>query len=145
MSSISQLEQMLRSIRTQALPAVREGQPRPVRAAEDPKTTNQQVQPGAAAFVAGRVRAIQPDDPQRRRRAFRVFLEGTLLNLFGPDAMLDPAFLAMVEQVQDAMQANASLATPIERLIDHLLSTATNGKALADLEAAFASRPDKNA
>lgn len=145
MSSISQLQQMLRSIRTQALPAVREGQPRPARAAEDLSTRGSQVQPGAAAFVAVRIRAIQPDDPQRRRRVFRAFLEGSLLNLFGPDATLDPAFQAMVDQVQEAMQANAGLAAPIEQLVDHLLTAASNGKPFADLEAAFASRPDQAA
>ena len=68
-----------------------------------------------AAIVASRVAAIDPDDPGRRRKAFRVFLESVLLAELGGDTLInDPGFYRLVDDVQLRMEADADLARSID-------------------------------
>lgn len=81
------------------------------------------------ALVAQRVGAIPADDPQRRPKAFRVFLETALLHQLGAGLIHDAAFPQMVEAVQARMQQDAQLAAAVEALASHLLGATAAGPA----------------
>lgn len=63
-----------------------------------------------ATVVAQRIRCIAPDDPQRERKAFRIFLETVLLSELGQELVGDPAFARMVDHVQSQMEGDPELA-----------------------------------
>ena len=79
-------------------------------------------------YLAGRLKTIDPDDAQRRSRAFRYFLESTLLSELGSDLLNDPAFYQLVDQVQAAMQANPTLADAIAAAGEYLLDNVSPAK-----------------
>lgn len=91
-----------------------------LRRRQDPKTAtgrrqppvagSAQPQPDLAALVAQRVRSISADDPQRERKAFRIFLETVLLSELGQQLVGDPAFVLMVDHVQEQMESDPELA-----------------------------------
>jgi hypothetical protein len=74
------------------------------------------------AVIARRVQAIEPDDPDRRRKAFRVFLESVLLAELGEALINDPGFYQLVDQVQTRMQTDADLARAMDEAADLLLA-----------------------
>lgn len=77
-----------------------------------------------AAALARRVAGIAPDDPLRRRKALRVFLESLLLDEWGSQLINDPGFHQLVSKVQDELEANPSMQPLIEEVVDRLLDTA---------------------
>ncbi len=66
--------------------------------------------PDLASVVAQRIRSISPDDPQRERKAMRMFLEAVLLAELGQNLVADPAFAVMVDHVQQQMESDPGLA-----------------------------------
>lgn len=74
--------------------------------------------------MARRVAGIAPDDPLRRRKALRVFLESLLLDEWGSQLINDPGFHQLVSKVQDELEANPSMQPLIEEVVDRLLDTA---------------------
>ena len=62
-----------------------------------------------AAVVAQRIRAIPRDDPERERKAFRLFLETVLLSELGQSLVNDPSFAVMVAHVQAQMESDPKL------------------------------------
>ncbi len=66
--------------------------------------------PDLASIVAQRIRSLQTDDPQRERKAFRIFLETVLLSELGQQLVADPAFVLMVDHVQSQMESDPDLA-----------------------------------
>lgn len=76
------------------------------------------------AQVARSVVAIAPTDPDRRRKAFRVYLQATLARECGIEHFDDPAFQDLVARVQDAMEADPRLRRAIESAGDMLLESA---------------------
>lgn len=75
-----------------------------------------------AGLISRRVRSIDPDDPQRARKAFRVFLESVLLSELGGELINDPGFYQMVDHVQNQMEADPHLAHAIQEAAAVLLS-----------------------
>ncbi|MFZ6747278.1 hypothetical protein ACO0LC_29050 [Undibacterium sp. JH2W] len=73
-------------------------------------------------LIVKRVAGIPLEDPQRRRKAFRVFLESVLLDELGERLIADPRFFKMVEDIQNQMQTDPELATMIEKATDMLLT-----------------------
>lgn len=73
-------------------------------------------------LVQVRIRQISRDDPQRGRKAFRVFLEAVLLSTLGEELVADPQFHQMVDDVQRAMEAQPSCAQLIDEAIGQLLA-----------------------
>ncbi|MWL90512.1 class I SAM-dependent methyltransferase [Cupriavidus sp. SW-Y-13] len=71
-------------------------------------------EPDLASVIARRVAAIDPDDPERRRKAFRVFLESVLLAEFGESLMNDARFYQLVEDVHLQMESEPEVAAAIE-------------------------------
>ena len=77
---------------------------------------------GVPGAVLQRIAAIAPDDPDRKRKAVRVFLESTLLQEFGARLVHDPSFPSLVEAVQKQMDEDDRLARAAARLGELLLS-----------------------
>lgn len=71
--------------------------------------------------LAQRIGAIARDDPQRKQKAFRVFLETALLQELGAGLIHDASFALMVEAVQLRMQGDAQLASAAQELARYLL------------------------
>lgn len=79
---------------------------------------------GAAAIQARRIAALDPADPDRRRKAVRVFLEGELARSFGAAVLNDPSFPNLLDAVQDQMQQDAQAAAAVHALGEWLLAGA---------------------
>ena len=75
-----------------------------------------------ATLIELRISQINPDDPQRGRKAFRVFLEVVLLSQFGEQMVNDPKFHQLVDDVQAAMEADPVSGPMVGSAIAHLLS-----------------------
>jgi hypothetical protein len=75
-----------------------------------------------AGLIGVRVRQIKRDDPDRGRKAFRVFLEAVLLSHFGPDLVNDPRFYQLVDDVQNAIEANPACQPLVGDAMAHLLN-----------------------
>jgi hypothetical protein len=90
------------------------------------KTAPAQAQTAHAANSAAteRIKSIAADDPDRRRKAVRVYLEGQIAREFGDALLNDPSFPTMLDAVQDQMQADAPTAAAVDALGDLLLSGA---------------------
>ena len=89
-------------------------------------------QPGATKapasngpVLAQRLQAIAPQDPERRRKAVRIYLESELAREFGPALLNDPAFPQLLDAVQQQMQADGQTAAAVDALGDLLLAGET--------------------
>jgi len=78
-------------------------------------------EPDLAALLASRVKALDPDDPKRRSKALRLFIEHTLMAEFGSNLICDPGFFRMVDQVVAQMTSAAELSQHIDEAVEHLL------------------------
>jgi hypothetical protein len=76
-----------------------------------------------AALIDLRVRQIGRDDPQRGRKAFRVFLEAVLLSHLGEQLANDARFYQLLDDVQGALEADPAANAMVASAIAHLLST----------------------
>ncbi len=74
------------------------------------------------ALIEMRVRQIGRDDPQRGRKAFRVFLEAVLLSHLGEGLVNDPRFYQLVDDIQLAMEADPACGALVTRAIEQLLA-----------------------
>lgn len=73
-------------------------------------------------LIEQRVRQIGRDDPQRGRKAFRVFLEAVLLSHFGEELIGDPKFHQLVEDIQSVMEADEKCKALVDSAVQQLLS-----------------------
>lgn len=80
--------------------------------------------PGSEGWIDHRVRQIAPDDRHRRRRAFRVFLEGVLIKEFGASLLEDPAFPELIDKVISQMELDAELVQAMECAGEDLVTRA---------------------
>lgn len=76
-------------------------------------------------LVSQRAQAIDPCDPDRNRKAFRVFLESVLLGELGMELINDPTFYRLVDEVQHIMESDAVLGSQIEEAGKLLLAPRT--------------------
>lgn len=132
MSSIPPIDRIVQSIRSQALQG--RGRLAVPHKAQEGQRRNRPSTSNAAMCLVRRIREIRPDDPQRRRRAFRSFLEGSLVDLFGPGAVTDSSYQRVLDRVEDAMSSNPDVSAAVGRVADILLDAArTDDAALAAL------------
>jgi hypothetical protein len=75
-------------------------------------------------LVARSVAAVSPEDPQKRRKAFRIFLEAGLAREFGIKDTKGSEFQNLLNQVNDAMLADPRIVAAIERAGEMLLRSA---------------------
>jgi hypothetical protein len=80
-----------------------------------------------AAKVALRLRAIDPQDPDRDSKAARIYLESVLLAELGPGLANDPAFALMVDDVHAQMAGDPPLARALAEAAALLLERAAGG------------------
>jgi hypothetical protein len=73
------------------------------------------------ASIARRVAAIDRNDTQRRRKAFRVFLESVLLDEWGEQLIGDPGFHRLVDDIQMQMEADSGLSRLMDEAADRML------------------------
>lgn len=78
------------------------------------------------SWVAQRVAALTPDDPQRRRKVFRIFLESVLALEFGPQLIGDNDFDQLVEKVLVHMESDSELNTMMNEAALALLEAPLN-------------------
>jgi hypothetical protein len=78
-------------------------------------------------LILRRVLAIGLDDPDRRRKAFRIFLESVLSDELGRELINDPAFHRIVDDVQTTMERDAALRPALEKAGEFLLESAQRG------------------
>jgi hypothetical protein len=71
--------------------------------------------------LARNIAAINKDDPQRNRNVFRAYLQSVLLQEFGTTLANDPAFGALLDRIQDAMEADPALRQSMEQASNLLL------------------------
>lgn len=79
-------------------------------------------QANLGSLIELRVRQIGRDDPNRGRKAFRVFLEAVLLSQFGEGLVNDPRFFQLVDDVYLAMEADSDCRALVTRAIEQLLA-----------------------
>lgn len=77
-----------------------------------------------ASVAADRIRGINPDDPERSRKAIRIFLESVLLAELGPTLAGDPQFAHMVDHVQQQLDSTPELALAAKQAAETLLKSA---------------------
>lgn len=76
------------------------------------------------AWVTQQVRHLSPDDPRRRRKAFRFFLEAVLGQEFGPELAGSASFSDLVGQVLARMESDDELTTAMDEAGEQLLAQA---------------------
>ena len=77
-----------------------------------------------ASLAAQRLRAVDPSDPERSRKATRIYLECVMLAELGPNLANDPAFPLMVDAVHEQMRGEPQLAQALEEAAAILLDSA---------------------
>ena len=121
-SSIGNVGDLVAVIQAQlaARPAVAK---RPAKGGRAPaRGSARYAQENLARLIAVRVQQIGRDDPQRGRKAFRVFLEAVLLSHFGEALVNDPRFFQLVDDVQVALEADQACRLLVASAIEQLLS-----------------------
>lgn len=120
MTAINSVQQIVASIRAEMAQRVAVGDS----AAPVAARRRARGKPAAAAssgMISERVKALDPADPQRGRKAFRIFLESVLLNELGQELINDSAFYQMVDQVQQTMEQDEKIAAAIDKAVASLL------------------------
>jgi hypothetical protein len=121
MSSINKVDQIVAVIRQQLARAERQERGTPGRNAPAAPPA-QAARPDVLAVLGQRIRAIDRDDPDRGRKAFRLFLESVLLAELGDSLLSDPQFYRLVDEVQRQMESDPRLSASIDEAIEGLLA-----------------------
>jgi hypothetical protein len=103
----------------------RQGGPRAAASREDAAPAEREAD--LPAVVARRIRAIPQDDPDRERKALRLFLETVLLSELGESLVNDPSFGVMVDHVQSQMESDPQLREASLAAARMLLKSADGG------------------
>jgi hypothetical protein len=77
-----------------------------------------------AARIAQAIALIRPEDPLRRRKAFRAFLESGLAREFGIADPTSASFQHLVNTVEAGMLADPAISDAVDKAGDMLLSSA---------------------
>jgi hypothetical protein len=83
-----------------------------------------QTESDLAITLLARIAAIDPDDPQRERKAFDLFLESILISEFGDALCNDPAFYDMAEKIHTQMEADQDVVQHMQMASRMLLERA---------------------
>lgn len=78
--------------------------------------------PDLASVVAQRIHALAKDDPDRKRKALRIYLESLLLEQLGSGLVRDSSFGDMVDAVQSQMEADREIAAAADALSEILIA-----------------------
>lgn len=75
-------------------------------------------------YIASQSKIISADDPERRRKTFRIFIESLLIKELGGEVATDAGFTVLVDQVISEMESNNELRPKIEQAVDLILAPA---------------------
>lgn len=118
------VQQIVAAIRAEMAGRVPAGTPRKPTDAKPARRP----QARTGSLIAERVRALDPADPERGRKAFRIFLESVLLAELGEELINDHAFYELVDRVQRTMEASPQIATAVSKAVARLLEPAAPPK-----------------
>jgi hypothetical protein len=125
MTSITKVDQIVAVIRQQLSRVERaDSRIREQPAASRPPGGARAASQDLFALLGQRMRSIDRNDPDRGRKAFRLFLESVLLAELGESLMNDPQFYRLVDDVQRQMESDPRVAASIGEAIGQLLSGA---------------------
>jgi len=117
MTSISSVQQIVATIRSGM------GGPVPAKTGRKTRTDSTgQEQTGMGRLITERIKSLDPEDPKRGRKAFRIFLESVLLSELGEGLINDPQFYQMVDKIQDTMERDPRILAAIEQATAALLN-----------------------
>ncbi|MCY0915661.1 hypothetical protein [Massilia antarctica] len=121
-SSIGSVSQLVAVIRSQLAPRVELSGQKTARpsARGTPRRAGASARERLESSIGMRINGIERDDPQRGRKAFRIFLESILLSHLGEHLINDPRFYQLVDDVQGTMEADAELGAMVDKAIAHL-------------------------
>lgn len=122
MTSVDNVQQIVAVIRQQLSKVASSDKRALGRGAVRSGTDSHAARPDLFTLVGQRVKAIDPDDPQRGRKAFRVFLESVLVAELDESLINDPQFYRVVDDVQRQMEADPQVAASIDAAIRHLMA-----------------------
>ena len=70
--------------------------------------------------IQERVKAIEPDNPDRRRRARRIFLESVLAWEFGDELLLDSRLDRLIDNIQQTFESDPEIDAQLGDVISSL-------------------------
>ena len=124
MPNIDSTSRFLSQIREQVSAAALQARTAQVQPPGSARSARASPRPTPQRVILQRVRTIDRDDPDRRKKAFRIFLESILADELGKDLLNDPAYHRIVEDVYGTMAGNAHLAPAINKAGEYLLQSA---------------------
>lgn len=80
--------------------------------------------PHVQAHLLRRLKSLDAADPDRRRKAFRMFMEAALVRELGEALQADPQFPGLVDQVLQRMEDDPELQAASLEAAEHLLEEA---------------------
>jgi hypothetical protein len=117
-NSLSGLTELLRKRIAAAATAKRDGSG-PVQRG-DTRREESLERPGIDALrnrVAEAIGAIDPDDPAKKHKALRLFIESTLLWQLGSAILNDPSFSDLVTDVQNTLEGDPAVYEQLSALM----------------------------
>jgi hypothetical protein len=85
-------------------------------------TPKQRKDSGLSALIGQRLTSLSHDDPERGRKAFRIFLESVLINELGDAMVNDPEFYELIDKVHCQMEESPQIAAAMKEAVALLLS-----------------------
>jgi hypothetical protein len=128
MSGVDSIQQIVATIRAQVAADIGTRHPnvplKNVNQRQSGKVDNSSSnQSQMGALIGKRVQALNKDDPKRRNKIFRIFLESIFIAEFGEALINDPEFYVMVDDIQKKMEHDPGLSDTINSAISMLLDT----------------------
>jgi hypothetical protein len=114
----NQINALVRTVLARRQKTLAAGKSRNTR--EQPDATRQRSS-GLEQLLLRRIHAVAADDPDRRQKVFRAFLEANLLAEFGEQLANAPEFAQMVSEVQAQMEGDPRLASAIDEVVKTML------------------------
>ncbi len=123
MTTISPYSQLLAAIRAQRQGASSSAASasRMRRAGESRALVGGEPAQGAIAALSSRVMALRGDDPLRRHKALRMFVEASLLDGFGAAHVSAPDFQELVDRTTLTLEAEPELQPLLKEALQELL------------------------
>jgi hypothetical protein len=114
MARIDASQQLAAAVQAQLTAARQRGTPRQQ---AGPRTEGTRRGPYAvSAAMTQRIQAIAEDDPDRPRKAVRIYLESEFAREFGASLLNDPEFAEMLDAVQQRLEDDAQTAGAVQAL-----------------------------
>lgn len=131
MSGIDNVQHIVATIRAEMAARISASEPRAgaqtKRLARNTSTALAQRQ-RMGSLIGQRVKSLDPDDPKRGKKAFRIFLESVLLSEFGDRLINDHAFYQMIDAVEQAMEQDERISAAIGKAVAGLFKDRDAGR-----------------